>query len=252
MYRLTGPMASRLGTRFGNNYVCIIGAIISSIGLLAASFVNSIPLLIVSYSIVTGLGFGLMYIPSVIACVPYFTKRRSLAIGICLCGSGFGTFALAPVTHVILKTWGWRWVMRTLSALSFVGVLCGATMLPVLVSDDKKSTNRCRYTSFSEEFDRRTRRSSGFLKMISFVIGEDLMDSKRLGNYFLFVLTDFLTFASVYIPYTHLPSFAEVRQELLRGLCKRFDKLQKHFSLNFCLTLPDLYSTFKTPGRNLH
>ena len=55
-----------------------------------------------------GIGFGLMYIPAVIACVPYFIKRRSLAIGICLCGTGLGTFFLAPVTHIILTTWGWR------------------------------------------------------------------------------------------------------------------------------------------------
>ena len=87
------------------------GAILATGGLLAASFVNDILLLILSYSIVTGLGFSLMYIPSVVSCVTYFNKRQSLAIGVCLCGSGFGTFSLAPIVQVILENWGWRWVM---------------------------------------------------------------------------------------------------------------------------------------------
>ena len=208
MYRLTGPMVSRMVKKYGANYVCIAGAVIASVGLLAASFVNSIQLLIVFYSIVTGAGFGLMYIPAVVACVPYFTKRRSLAIGICLCGSGFGTFALAPVTHVILKQWGWRWVMRTFSGLSLVGVLCGATMVPVVTTEPDKPA----YFSFNSEHQRNTNRSRGIFKLFKYIVGEDLIDSPRLGNYFLFVLTDFLTFVSVYIPYTHLPSFAEVSE----------------------------------------
>ena len=41
-------------TRFGNNHVCIVGAVISSVGFLMASFVNTIPLLILFYGIVTG------------------------------------------------------------------------------------------------------------------------------------------------------------------------------------------------------
>ena len=37
---------------------------------------------------------------------------RSLAIGICLCGVGTGTFALAPISNMILEKYGWRNVMR--------------------------------------------------------------------------------------------------------------------------------------------
>ena len=145
---MTGPMVSHMVKKYGANYVCIAGAVIASVGLLAASFVNTIPLLIVFYSIVTGFGFGLMYIPAVVACVPYFTKRRSLAIGICLCGSGFGTFTLAPVTHVILKQWGWRWVMRTFSAGGALSYPIRKQLLsaePVLlhtkINDPKKSNS---------------------------------------------------------------------------------------------------------------
>ena len=71
-----GPIASMLMTRHGGHRVCMSGAILATVGLLAASYVNNIPFLIIFYSILTGLGVGLMYIPSIVACVPYFTKNR--------------------------------------------------------------------------------------------------------------------------------------------------------------------------------
>ena len=40
------------------------------------------------------------------------SQCRSLAIGICLCGIGSGTFALAPISNMILEKYGWRNVMR--------------------------------------------------------------------------------------------------------------------------------------------
>ena len=40
------------------------GALLASLGLLTASFAPSVSLLLWCYSVLTGLGFGLMYIPS--------------------------------------------------------------------------------------------------------------------------------------------------------------------------------------------
>ena len=80
------------------------GAGLATVGLVSASLVTTIPQLLLCYSVITGLGFGLMYtpastlstlyvylhsnistlsryIPAIVACVPYFTKRRSLALG---------------------------------------------------------------------------------------------------------------------------------------------------------------------------
>ena len=71
-----GPLASLLMTRYGGHWVCMSGAAMAALGLLAASYVNNIPLLILFYSVLTGLGFGLMYIPSIVSCVPYFSKNR--------------------------------------------------------------------------------------------------------------------------------------------------------------------------------
>ena len=212
VYRLVGPWASQMISTYKRDSVCITGALLATGGLLAASFVNDILLLILSYSIVTGLGFSLMYIPSVVSCVTYFNKRQSLAIGVCLCGSGFGTFSLAPIVQVILENWGWRWVMWALSALSFLGVLCGATMIPISPSSQ---TSQRGHSIPQEPY---ATRYKNFNRILSLVLGEVLVKSSRLGCCLLFVLTDILSFASVFIAYTHLPTFATNRYEIWNKL----------------------------------
>ena len=141
-----------------------------------------------------------MYIPCVVGVAPYFTDRRALAIGICLCGSGFGTFGLAPISQHILDTYGWRWVLRALSVFALVGVLCGSVMVPVDIPEEDGPNSRCPPKKRS--------------RLVSLVLGDDLAKSRRLSVYYIFTFADFLAFTAIYIPYTHLPPLAKVSDDL--------------------------------------
>ena len=55
-----------------------------------------------------GIGFGLVYVPAVIAVGFYFERWRALATGIAVCGSGIGTFLMAPLSTLLISTYGWR------------------------------------------------------------------------------------------------------------------------------------------------
>ena len=44
-----------------------------------------------------------MYIPAVVAVAEHFQRRQSLAMGICVCGTGVGTFLLAPAELFLLN-----------------------------------------------------------------------------------------------------------------------------------------------------
>jgi len=55
-----------------------------------------------------GIGFGLMYLPSVVMVGFYFDKNRAMATGIAVCGSGIGTFVLAPIVHSLVSEYGWK------------------------------------------------------------------------------------------------------------------------------------------------
>ena len=125
------------------------GAVIAALGLGLGSITRSLAGLMITYSIVTGVGFGLMYIPSIVAVANHFTRQRSLAIGLCLCGAGVGTFALSPLETEITENYGWRsemtnrlgpvimfgvfrWGFLSLCLLSLSCCICGATMTKVL------------------------------------------------------------------------------------------------------------------------
>ncbi|XP_023326720.1 monocarboxylate transporter 12-B [Eurytemora carolleeae] len=130
-YAFTGPLASRLVSRFGTRKVCVLGGFLSAVGLAVASAMNSLLGLIATYSIITGFGFGLMYISSIVAVANHFTKKRSLAIGICLCGAGVGTFLLAPLESYLTEAYGRRAAFLCMSGFCLVAMLGGLVMRPV-------------------------------------------------------------------------------------------------------------------------
>ena len=89
-YAFTGPLASWLVGRWGCRPVCVAGGLVASGGLalgsLAPRFSIQLPLsshllycslgwLLASYSVVTGIGFGLIYLPAILAVAEHFTKQ---------------------------------------------------------------------------------------------------------------------------------------------------------------------------------
>lgn len=64
-------------------------------------------MLIITF-IVSGIGFGFIYVPSIITIGFYFERWRALATGIAVCGSGIGTFAFAPLSEILITHLGWR------------------------------------------------------------------------------------------------------------------------------------------------
>lgn len=66
-------------------------------------------------NIYLGIGFGLIYLPAIVHVGYYFEKKRALATGLAVAGSGFGTFIFAPLSVYLLDEYGgWRganWIM---------------------------------------------------------------------------------------------------------------------------------------------
>ena len=53
--------------------------------------------------VISGIGFGLMYLPSIVIVGYYFDKKRAFATGLAVCGSGIGTFLFAPLGMLLNK-----------------------------------------------------------------------------------------------------------------------------------------------------
>ncbi len=77
------------------------------------------------------MGFGLMYLPSIVIVGFYFDKKRAFATGIATCGSGIGAFIFAPVCKLLIDQYAWRGAMWILSAIVLNGIVLGALYRPL-------------------------------------------------------------------------------------------------------------------------
>lgn len=53
----------------------------------------------------------MIYMPAVLTVGFYFEKWRALATGFALCGSGVGTFVMAPLTSKLNDSVGWKYTI---------------------------------------------------------------------------------------------------------------------------------------------
>lgn len=80
---------------------------------------------IMKYNIITGFGFGLVYLPSIVSVSYYFEKRRALATGIAVCGAGVGGFLFAPIGRYLLIKFDWQNAMLIVAAVVLNTCICG-------------------------------------------------------------------------------------------------------------------------------
>ena len=198
---------ARLVTRFGSRKVCMLGSFLAGLGTLGASFSSDLQLLLVCYSLITGLGFGLMYIPGVVACQEHFSKRRALAQGLAVCGTGMGTLLFPPFVECIIATYGWRSTFRVLSGICFGSILCGASMI-----DAKKSGDLPKEEEVLDDTNLEQNVSlKGWRWLLSLIAGKSLASSVYLPTFLIVMVGDFSATMALYIPYTHLPKMAMAR-----------------------------------------
>ena len=80
---------------------------------------------------VLGVGFGLMYLPSIVTVGYYFDKKRAFATGIATCGSGVGAFVFAPLTTVLIRKYSWRGAMTIVAGIVLQGMVLGCMYRPL-------------------------------------------------------------------------------------------------------------------------
>ncbi len=91
-----------------------------------------------------GFGFGLIYVPAIVSVGFYFEKKRSLAIGIAVCGSGLGTTFLSPINAYLIEYFGWTGAFLVKSAIILNMIPCGLVMKPVSVEPSEILKNKKR------------------------------------------------------------------------------------------------------------
>ncbi|CAI9737888.1 monocarboxylate transporter 5-like [Octopus vulgaris] len=130
-YLMIGPFASTLATKYGCRKVTIAGSIFAAAAFFISSFSSSIQMLIVTYGILGGIGFGFIYLPSIVIIGYWFEKKRAFATGVAVCGMGLGTFIFPPLTEYLLQKYNWQDCVIIISGLILNCAVCGALFRPV-------------------------------------------------------------------------------------------------------------------------
>uniref|UniRef100_A0A0K0F434 MFS domain-containing protein n=1 Tax=Strongyloides venezuelensis TaxID=75913 RepID=A0A0K0F434_STRVS len=132
-YLLIGPVASALANNWGCHVVVVIGACLASAGFLLSALVPSLPILYITFGLISGSGFGFMFLTAIVIVSTYFDNNRALATGITVCGSGIGTMFFGYINPILLKLCNdnWRMYLSIASCFTFAVSLCGFIYKPL-------------------------------------------------------------------------------------------------------------------------
>ncbi|MDQ1681988.1 MAG: transporter, family, oxalate/formate antiporter [Frankiaceae bacterium] len=99
-------IGGRIQDRRGPRTVALVGGVIYALGAIGASFVHgrgSLPLLIITYGVISGFGLGLAYIVPIAMLQKWFPDRRGLITGLAVGGFGFGAVLTSPVAQGLIN-----------------------------------------------------------------------------------------------------------------------------------------------------
>ncbi|CEF60281.1 Major facilitator superfamily and Major facilitator superfamily domain, general substrate transporter and Major facilitator superfamily domain-containing protein [Strongyloides ratti] len=132
-YLLIGPVASALANNLGCHVVVVIGALLASAGFLLSALVPSLPILYITFGLISGSGFGFMFLTAIVIVSTYFDNNRALATGITVCGSGIGTMFFGYINPILLNLCNnnWRIYLGVASCFTFSVSICGFIYKPL-------------------------------------------------------------------------------------------------------------------------
>jgi MFS family permease len=142
---LVAPLATLMMRLYGVRAPMFLGVVLLPSGFIGASFATKIWHLYLSQGLSIGIGVGLIYIPATAIIPQWFSKKRSLASGICSAGSGIGGLTVCFATEAMLQNVGLVWSLRITAVVVFFVNLV-ATLL--IQSRDKEIQPNERMFSF--------------------------------------------------------------------------------------------------------
>lgn len=113
------PLVCYLIEYYGCRRIALAGSTVLFMSfILTRLFVNNLVTLNLVIGLVKGAGLAMIYIPSYLIIPFYYEKRRALATGIAVSGSGLGLFILSPLAEFLIDQYGWMDAWMLFGALS--------------------------------------------------------------------------------------------------------------------------------------
>lgn len=121
-----GILMGRLSDRFGVTIPVMIGAVGIGLGYIGAGNASSLLLFSLAQGVLMGLlGTSATFAPLVADTSRWFTRRRGIALAICMSGNYVAGAIWPPIIQHFIDSYGWR------PTYIGLGVFCLVTMLPL-------------------------------------------------------------------------------------------------------------------------
>lgn len=128
---MTGLLTAPVMKNFSPRTVTVAGSLMISLGLMLSSMTTTLNQVIFTYSLLVGVGLGLIAPAIFMAVSSYFTTRKSRAIGLSMAGTCVGQMFLPQVVGVLLSEYGFKGTVLVMGSLALHGVLGAMLFQPV-------------------------------------------------------------------------------------------------------------------------
>lgn len=107
---IEGPVVGYLVDRYGPRPMIVVAAVLTGIGYILLSWVNSYANFLVIYLGVISLAFtaGFVHSPMIVA-NSWFIRRRARAMTVISAAVPIGGALISPLLAIAVHAWGWRW-----------------------------------------------------------------------------------------------------------------------------------------------
>ncbi|XP_022104112.1 monocarboxylate transporter 11-like [Acanthaster planci] len=125
-----GPLSKPLEMLFGTRIVVTVCGFLLGASIIVSSFSTSAVQMALALSLISGPCLMIASILSRAMTGRYFTTNYATVNAIATSGHSVGLIAIAPLTQVLLDTYGWRGALLLLGAMSMLLGVCGFLLRP--------------------------------------------------------------------------------------------------------------------------
>ena len=110
--------------KYGARIVIFFGGLVSGLGFVMMSRINSLLAFYIAYSIILSIGMSAMlYMPAFAVLANWFVRKRSRAFSLLAVGAGLGGLFCAPATAELVLRYGWRYTCLAIGITIWIVVL---------------------------------------------------------------------------------------------------------------------------------
>lgn len=118
-----------INDKLGPKWAVFIGGLMEGGGMILASFARSLPMVVVCYGVISGLGMGLIYSCTIGNTIKLFPDKRGLAGGLATATYGLSSTVISPLANAMIGSMGVMNTFRILGIVYAVVICVGAFLI---------------------------------------------------------------------------------------------------------------------------